>query len=88
MVSGTPTFVWEDDSSESSYGIELFDSRGTLVWSDANVPRVTGSQDVRVTYAGPALTPGRLYQFRATSYDADGIALSTTEDLRGVFIAN
>jgi hypothetical protein len=88
VVTGTPTFVWEDDSSEDHYGIEVFDSRGTLLWSDANLPRVTGSSNVQVTYGGPALTSGQLYQFRATSYDADNIALSTTEDLRGVFIAN
>lgn len=88
VVTGTPTFIWQDDSSEDHYSIEVFDSRGTLIWSDANVPRVTGNPNVQVTYAGPALTSGRLYQFRATSYDADNIALSTTEDLRGVFIAN
>jgi hypothetical protein len=91
-VTGNPTFVWADDSGEDRYSIELFDSRGTIIWSDAAVPRVTGNPQVQVTYPGPplapALTPGQLYQFRAISYDGSGASLSATEDLRGVFIAN
>ncbi len=84
-VAGAPTFVWKDDSSEDRYGLELFDSRGNVVWT-ADVPKVTGS-DVRVAYGGAPLAKGGFYQFRATSFRKGNIPISQTEDLRGVFIA-
>ena len=84
-VTGTPTFVWADDSSEDGYAIEVFDSIGTLVWSNSNLPRVTGGGNVSVPYAGPALTSGRYYQFRATSWRNAHVPISQTEDLKGVF---
>lgn len=40
--------------------------------------------DPVVTYAGPALEPGMIYQFRATSLKS-GTPLSRAEDLRGMF---
>lgn len=84
-VSGTPTFIWEDDSSESGYHLRVFDAFGGLVWEDPDVPSHSGSpHQVEVTYGGPALEAGMYYQFRATSYQDDG-PISTTEDLRGVF---
>ena len=86
-VSGTPTFVWDDDSSEDGYTIELFDTNGVKVWENTMVPRVTGAPTVSVTYGGPALTAGGYYQFRATSIKG-GVPISQTEDLRGVFQAN
>jgi hypothetical protein len=48
---------------------------------------VSGSKTVEVVYEGPALEPGLLYQFRATSIKGGGSPLSRTEDLRGVFVA-
>lgn len=84
VVTGTPTFEWEDDSSEDSYTIEVYDAFGTLVWSDDAIPSVSGSKNVTVTYGGPALKPGMIYQFRATS-SKDSCELSRSEDLRGVF---
>ena len=85
QVGGTPTFVWQDDSSESGYHLRVFDAFGVLVWEDPDVPSHQGSpHEVRVTYGGPALEPGMYYQFRATSYQDDG-PISTTEDLLGVF---
>ena len=84
-VSGTPTFVFEDDSSEDSYEVRLFDALGAKIWEDLEVPRVTGSENVSVEYGGPALTPGMIYQFRATS-QKDGTPISQTEDLKGVFL--
>jgi hypothetical protein len=42
---------------------------------------------VEVPYEGPALEPGTLYQFRATSIKQGGTPLARTEDLRGVFVA-
>jgi hypothetical protein len=89
-ISGTPTLVWADDSSEDYYTVEVFDSFGNVVWSDPNVPGVSGSGTVSVVYGGPALEPGRTYQFRAMSWrDATGGAspISTTEDLRGIMVA-
>lgn len=85
-VTGTPTFVWNDDSSEKSYGVSVFDAFGALIWEKNDLPSVSGSRDVSVEYGGPALTPGQIYQFRATSFAGDGAPISRTEDLRGVFI--
>jgi hypothetical protein len=53
-----------------------------------DVARVTGSAEVSYTWDGPALEPGMIYQFRATSFhdERDGrVYISATEDLRGVF---
>jgi hypothetical protein len=88
VVSGTPTLVWEDDSSEQRYSVVVFDALGNLIWEKTDVPPVSGNQDVTQTYEGPALTPGMVYQFKATSWSDSpgGTPRSTTEDLKGVFI--
>jgi hypothetical protein len=86
VVSGTPTFVWADDSSEDNYVVQVFDVFGEKIWEKLDVPRVTGDKNVEVQYEGPALAPGYYYQFRAISIK-DGVPISQTEDLRGVFIA-
>ncbi|WP_437736792.1 hypothetical protein [Sorangium sp. So ce1335] len=84
-VSGTPTFVFEDDSSEDMYEVSLFDALGEKIWENLEVPRVSGSENVTVAYDGPELVPGMIYQFRATS-KKDGTPISQTEDLKGVFL--
>ena len=87
VSTATPTFEWADDSSEDGYEIRVLDSFGQQVWSGEIGP-VSGSTTVRHLYGGPALAPGMYYQFRATSFrDKNGqrTAISTTEDLRGVF---
>jgi hypothetical protein len=85
-VTGTPTFVWEDDSSEDEYHVTVYDALGTLVWETTGNFDPGGNADATVTYGGPALTPSMIYQFRATSIK-DGVPISSTEDLKGVFIA-
>lgn len=80
----TPTFIWADDSSEDGYQLQVYDSFGTVIFQNPNIPKVSGSPDVSVVYSGPALQPGMFYQFRATSIKA-GAPISHTEDLRGVF---
>ncbi len=89
-VSGTPTFIWADDSSEDYYTLDVIDTSGNIVWSDSNVPGVSGSPTVSVVYGGPALELGHTYQFRATSWRSSGGQgpgpISSTEDLKGVFI--
>jgi hypothetical protein len=89
-VTGTPTFKWVDDSSESFYSIVVYNAYGELVWEDPAVPSVSGG-DVSVTYAGAALEPGMYYQWRATSWKQSGMQpagpISQTEDLKGVFFA-
>lgn len=87
VTSATPTFIWEDDSSEDGYEIKVFDAFGTLVWEDEIGP-ISGEVTVAHTYAGPPLEPGMFYQFRATSFrEKNGLrtAISATEDLMGVF---
>jgi hypothetical protein len=86
VVSGTPTFVWGDDSGEDHYEIVVFDAFGNKTWEDLQVPGVSGSKTVQVQYGGPALTSGVMYQFRATSIKQGGSAIARTEDLRGVFL--
>ena len=80
------SFAWADDSSEDRYVLEVFDNLGTKVWSNESVPSGKGSANVTVAYGGPPLTSGGYYQFRATSVK-DGVPISRTEDLLGVFIA-
>jgi hypothetical protein len=88
-VSSAPDFIWNDDSGEEGYELWVLDSFGNEIWRDNDVPRVTGSETVTHTYAGPALEPGMFYQFRARSFTVDNdenrIPISITEDLRGVF---
>lgn len=84
-VSGTPTFTWEDDSSEDSYDVQVFDALGNSMWETNGNFDPGGSKPATVAYAGPALLPGMIYQFRATSIK-DGVPISRTEDLKGVFV--
>ncbi len=89
-VTGAPTFMWKDDSSEDYYTLDVYDAYGNLTWTNPMVPKVTGG-DVSAAYAGPALVKGLYYQFRATSWRQSGGKppgpISQTEDLRGVFFA-
>jgi hypothetical protein len=79
---------WADDSGEEWYEVRVFNAFGDEVWSDLMVPSVSGSKEVSLSYGGP-LEPGMYYQFRVSSWSQSGssdpAALSTTEDLRGVF---
>jgi hypothetical protein len=84
-VSGTPSFTWVDDSGEDHYEIAVFDAFGTKIWEDLAVPGFSGDDPV-VSYGGPALLPGMIYQFRATSIKQGGSPISRTEDLRGTFL--
>ena len=84
LVSGTPTFSWVDDSSEDTYSLVVFDALGTRVWEKEGIVGPKGSKPVTVPYEGPNLTPGMVYQFRATSIK-DGTPISQTEDLKGAF---
>lgn len=84
-VSGTPTFVWADDAGEDHYDLQVFDAFGTEIWKTTGIHDVPGSHQIKVVYGGRALTPGLLYQFRATSIKLSGSPISMTEDLRGTF---
>jgi hypothetical protein len=85
-VSGTFDMSWEDDSSEDTYDLTVFDALGAVTWEQTGIVGPGGSDPVVVTYAGPALVPGMFYQFRAVSIK-DGVPISATEDLKGVFTA-
>ncbi|MFL5344005.1 MAG: hypothetical protein ACJ8AT_04395 [Hyalangium sp.] len=84
VVTGTPKFTWKPYSSAKSYELRVFDSQGTNVWENLSVTPST-SGDVSVTYGGPALTPGLIYQWRATAKGNAGNPISNTEELRGLF---
>jgi len=87
VTTPTPVFEWEDDSSEEGYEVRVFDAFGNEIFSEEIGP-VSGSATVSHTYAGPALEPGMFYQFRVTSFrekTGDRTAISSTEDLKGVF---
>jgi hypothetical protein len=87
VLTPTPTFEWEDDSSEDGYELRVLDAFGNEVWSDEIGP-VTGSATVTHTYAGPDLQPDMFYQFRTMSFrerSGQRTGISTTEDLKGVF---
>lgn len=84
-VSGNPAFSWEDDSSEDSYTVEVFDAFGTEIWKQEGIVGPKGSKPAELAYAGPPMKSGLFYQFRATSIKA-GVPISRTEDLKGVFI--
>jgi hypothetical protein len=77
-------FRFADDASEDGYRVVVYNAFGELVWEDAALPSVSGSNTVVVPYGGPDLVPGMYYQFRAWSRRGAG-AISTTEDLLGVF---
>jgi len=85
-VSGTPKFVWKDDSGEDHYEVRVFDAFGNMVWEKTDVPSASGNKDVEVDYAGPPLKSGGIYQFRAMAIKNGGSPISITEDLRGVFL--
>lgn len=83
-VTGAFDLSWEDDSSEDTYDLTIFDALGAVTWELSGIVGPGGSDPVVVTYEGPALMPGMFYQFRAMSIK-DGVPISATEDLRGVF---
>lgn len=85
LVDGSPRFEWEDDSSEDSYTLSVIDALGNLIWEVSDITGPRGSAPVTLDYAGPTLERGMYYQFRAVSIK-DGVPISSTEDLKGVFV--
>jgi hypothetical protein len=83
-VTAPVTLSWQDDSSEDEYQIVVYDALGTLVWQLSR-DGATGHDPVTVEFPGP-LEAGMYYQFRVTSLK-DGVPISSTEDLKGVFFA-
>jgi hypothetical protein len=84
IVSAAPELSWEDDSSEDTYDLMVFDALGNVAWEKAGIEGPRGGKPVVVPYEGP-LERGMYYQFRAVSIK-DGTPISATEDLRGVFV--
>ncbi|MBN2197318.1 MAG: hypothetical protein JW751_31235 [Polyangiaceae bacterium] len=84
-VSGAPvTLTWEDDSSEDSYVVVVYNAFGELEW-EGTATDPGGNAPVTAEFPGP-LAPGMYYQFRVASIK-DGVPISSTEDLKGVFYA-
>lgn len=83
VTTPTPTFTWEDDSSEDQYDVTLFDTFGNIIWTKTIAG--TSGTTPSVTYDGATtLETGMYYQFKAVS-SKSGCELSQTEDLKGVF---
>lgn len=88
-VAGNPTFVFAVDSSADRYTVELYDGKGAVILPPTDTPTLGTAGKVSYTYAGPALVKGEYYQWKAVSYRKNGtLPISTTEDLKGVFIAD
>jgi hypothetical protein len=90
ISTAMPTLEWADDSSEDGYEVRVYDAFGNMVFEDTNIASVSGGGSVRYPWTSASLTPGMIYQFRATSWRTGhtGTArtyISATEDLRGVF---
>jgi hypothetical protein len=85
-VTGAFEMSFEDDSSEDTYDLTVFDALGNVTWEKTGIVGPNGNALVVVTYEGPALEPGMFYQFRALSIK-DDVPISATEDLRGVFVS-
>lgn len=90
VATTTPTFTWQDDSSEENYRVTVLDSFGNTVWQ-TTIPGVS-SGNPSVTYdadgSGALLESGMFYQFKAVSTHTKGgstCEISQTEDLKGVF---
>ena len=83
-LAGTPMFTWLAYPQTDHYKIDVFDSTGTPIWSQDNVPRSTS-----LAYGGPALQTGGYYQWRITSFAVSAGTgtrpISQSEDLRGVW---
>jgi hypothetical protein len=84
-VGASPRLEWEDDSSEDSYTLSVIDALGNLTWEQSDIMGPRGSAPVTLDYAGPSLQRGMYYQFRAVSIK-DGVPITSTEDLKGVFV--
>ncbi|HRZ79432.1 MAG TPA: hypothetical protein P5044_05460 [bacterium] len=74
-------FIWKNDSSETHYKVELFNSLGMVIW-EKTIPTVEGSADLELDYDGDPIFG--YFQWRVTSLKT-GAPISTSEDLRGMF---
>ncbi|UCD83684.1 MAG: carboxypeptidase regulatory-like domain-containing protein [Deltaproteobacteria bacterium] len=79
-----PTFQWAFDPSAKHYEVYVYDAFGNGVWSNTNIGSEEG-QTIYCKYGGSALEEGMFYQFRAFSFNNAAVAISATEDLKGVF---
>lgn len=77
------TFSWKSESSVDYYDVALRDQTGKLIWQ-GQTPGLAGASQISLPYEGPALPTGSPHQFRVTAY-ANGVAITRSEDLRGVF---
>ncbi|MBN1208736.1 MAG: carboxypeptidase regulatory-like domain-containing protein [Myxococcaceae bacterium] len=85
-VVGTPKFTWKPYSSAKLYELRVFDVQGNKVWENTSISDVKNAEgNIEVSYAGSALTPGVIHQWRATAKGQAGNPISVTEELRGLF---
>ena len=64
-VAATPTFTWEDDSSEDEYHVVVLDSFGDLVW-ETTIPGESGRIPCR--NRSPGLTLSRWQPVHRTAF--------------------
>lgn len=81
-VGPTPTFSWGKDPGTATYDLTVVDAYGNIVWTKSIAAKQ--AEVLTQAYDGTALSPG-LYQWRVVSRDGSGVALASSEDLRGLF---
>jgi hypothetical protein len=94
VVTTVPDLQWVDDSSEDGYELRVYDALGNEIWMDRGEATDTqenlgpftggGNPTYSLSANGVTLEPGMIYQFRVWSHK-DGVFISATEDLLGVF---
>ena len=88
-VTGTPKFTWKPYSSAKSYAVSVFDAQGRLVWSAvATDAAKNAAGNLELSYGGPPLTAGGIFQWRAVARGNQDNPISSTEELRGIFATN
>lgn len=86
LVTGSPLFQWKPYSSAKTYGLKVYDTFGTELWSQPLILDVKNAQgNVEQAYGGPTLKAGQVYAWRVTARGNQLNPISQTEELRGLF---
>src|SRR5262249_39555068 len=95
-VAGDPTFSWDAYASSDFYEVTVLDSFGNIIW-DTNFTPVHNNGTLSIAFnsdhkATQSLQSGQYYQFHVMAVKnpsgtcSNPHPISSTEDLRGVFL--